>query len=352
MTMMPRELSSPARAGPAVSHPVTAIARAAWMNWPVLAAAAVAAVVVIFGFTSPTPVGPSKFASSNGRIEAERVDIAAKLAGRLKEVLVKEGDTVTAGQVLARMDLAEIEAQLREAEAAVRQAVQQLEQAEALVEQRRSELALADQEQARSQALVGKGYTTREKLDQRNATRATANAILRSANAQVALSRASIDAAVARVESLKVTLADGVLAAPRAGRIQYRLAQPGEVLAAGGRVLTLLDLTDVYMTVFLPTRDAGRLAIGAEARVVFDAAPEYVVPAKVSFVAADAQFTPKYVETKTEREKLMFRVKVQIEREVLERYATLVKTGLPGIAHVKLASDAAWPGNLAVRLPK
>ena len=150
----------------------------------------------------------------------------------------------------------------------------------------------------------------------------------------------------------KAVLNDSTLVAPRAGRIQYRLALPGEVLAAGGKVLTLLDLGDVYMTIFLPTKEAGRLSLGSDSRIILDAAPQYVVPANVSFVAADAQFTPKYVETRTEREKLMFRVKVQIPRDVLEHYAALVKTGIPGIAYVRITSDATWPKALTVSLPK
>lgn len=358
MNMQPRDLSIVAdaanEAGRTGSIPATPASdsRHPWTKWLLAAAAGIAGVIAAGALNAPTVATPATFVSSNGRIEAERVDIAAKLAGRLKDVLVKEGDTVAAGQVLARMDTAELEAQIREAEAAVRQAEQQLDQAHALVAQRESERVLAGQELDRSQALAGKGYTTREKLDQRRATKETAAAAVRSAIAQVALSRAMIEAAAAKVDSLKVNLADGVLTAPRDGRIQYRLALPGEVLAAGGKVLTLLDLTEVYMTVFLPTKDAGRLSIGAEARVVFDAAPQYVVPANVSFVAADAQFTPKYVETKTEREKLMFRVKVQIQRDVLERYAVLVKTGLPGVAHIKIVADAPWSETLSVRLPK
>lgn len=316
-------------------------------------AAAVVAVLALVAWSrsgaNDVPVG---FARSNGRIEAERVDIAAKLPGRLKEVLVKEGDTVQLGQPLARMDTAELEADIRQAEAAVRQAEQQLDQSYALLAQRKSELAFAEQQLARSSALVGKGYTSREQFDQRRAAKDTAIAAVNSANAQIALSKATIEAAIAKVESLKTNLVDSTLLAPRAGRIQYRLALPGEVLASGGKVLTLLDLTDVYMTIFLPTLDAGRLSIGSEARVILDAAPQYVIPATISFVAADAQFTPKYVETKTEREKLMFRVKIQIPRDVLEKYAPLVKTGIPGLAYVKTDGGAAWPAKLAVSLPK
>jgi HlyD family secretion protein len=295
---------------------------------------------------------PQGFAKTNGRIEAERVDIATKFAGRLESVLVKEGDLVAAGQVLATLDTAEIDAQLKEAEATKRQAEQQLDQSIALVAQRNSELTLAGLQLERSLELVAKGYTPQETVDQRQSAKRTAEAAITSANAQVAVSKAAIEAAEARIHRLKVDIADYTLKAPRSGRIEYRLALPGEVLAAGGRVLTLLDLTDVYMTVFLPTSEAGRLRLGDEARIIFDAAPQYVVPASVTFVASEAQFTPKYVETKIEREKLMFRVKVTLPPELLEAHSNIVKTGVPGIAYLKLSQDAQWPTRLEVKLPR
>lgn len=294
---------------------------------------------------------PAGFASANGRIEAERIDIATKLAGRLKEVLVKEGDNVTATQTLATMDTAELDAQLNDAKATVKQAERQLDQAVALLAQRKSELTLASQELDRAQQLSTKGFTAKEVVDQRLSAKITAEAAVNSAGAQIDLAKASIESALARVARIQTYIDDSVLTAPRGGRVQYRLALPGEVLAAGGKVLTLLDLTDVYMTVFLPMSEAGRLAIGAEARIVFDAVPQYVVPASVSFVASEAQFTPKYVETKSEREKLMFRVKVQLPRDILEKYAQWVKTGVTGVAYLKLDPNLDWPANLAVALP-
>jgi HlyD family secretion protein len=129
-----------------------------------------------------------------------------------------------------------------------------------------------------------------------------------------------------------------VLRAPTAGRVQYRLAEPGEVLAAGGKVVSILNLAEVYMTVFLPETIAGKLAVGAEARLVFDAAPQYVVPAHVTFVAAEAQFTPKSV-------------KAQIDPQLLRKYWARVKAGMPGIAYVRVDPAARWPDTLAVRLP-
>lgn len=294
---------------------------------------------------------PPGIASSNGRLEAERTDIATKFPGRIKEVLVKEGDAVEAGQVLVRMDAAEINAQLLEAKAATEEAEQQLDQAVALLSQRKSELTLAEQEYERSRILAKKGFTTLEKVGQRKATQLAAQSTVVSAEAGIKRAKAGITAAIARELRLEENLKDYVLTTPVSGRVQYKLAQPGEVIGAGGKIVTILDLTDVYMTIFLPTADAGKLEIGAEARIVPDAAPQYVVPASVSFVASDAQFTPKYVETKNEREKLMFKVKLRLPPKVLKKYAKRVKAGITGIGYVKLSSTVNWPENLKIKLP-
>src|SRR5262249_23599789 len=145
---------------------------------------------------------------------------------------------------------------------------------------------------------------------------------------------------------------DGVLAAPRRGRVQYRLAEQGEVLPAGGRVLDMIDLTDVYMLFYLPEAEAGKATIGAEARLVFDALPDVVIPATVYFGAAEAQFTPKPVETHTERQKLAFQVRARIDPALLLKYEPYVKTGLPGVIHVRLDPQAEWPEKLQVKLPE
>jgi HlyD family secretion protein len=158
--------------------------------------------------------------------------------------------------------------------------------------------------------------------------------------------QAAVDSAQAAIESIVAEIDDATLHSPRDGRVQYRVAEPGEVLGSGGRVLNLVDLGDVYMTFFLPTAQAGRVAIGAEVRLVLDAAPRYVIPAKATFVADVAQFTPKTVETEEERQKLMFRIKAQISPELLRKYIQQVKTGLPGVAYVRIDPDVEWPAAL------
>ncbi|THF58666.1 HlyD family secretion protein [Pseudothauera rhizosphaerae] len=325
------------------------------------------------------PADDGSFARGNGRIEATEVDVASKFAGRVAEILVNEGDLVREGDVVARMDLRALEAQMAQGEAqlanarsARETALAQVAQrkadgamAEAVLVQRRTELDVARKTAERSAALLADRAISAQQVDDdtarvRNAEAnirvaqaqiAAVEAGLRAAEAQVAQAQAGIDAAAAAVERLRTELEDGVLRAPRSGRVQYRIVQPGEVVGSGGKIVSLADIGDVYMNFFLPEWAAGRVGLGSEVRIVLDAAPGYVFPAQISYVASVAQFTPKTVETESERQKMVFRVKARVAPELLETYAEQVKTGLPGVAHVRLAADRAWPDTLQVRLP-
>ncbi|MGI6855410.1 HlyD family secretion protein [Mesorhizobium sp. 1B3] len=344
-------------------------------SWLLAALLAIVAIAGYYAWQTFNSGGlPAGFASGNGRIEAVEIDVSTKTPGRIKEILVNEGDFVQAGQTLARMDTEQLEAQRRQAEAELRRAVIGVDTAksvvtqreaertaaEAVVAQREAERDVADRRFARSQQLVRTNTISQQVLDDDRATAQGAKAALGAAQAQLAASEAAVgaakaavvdaeaavEAAKAAIDSITADINDATLVSPRDGRVQYRVAQPGEVLSAGGRVLNLVDLGDVYMTFFLPTAQAGRVPIGAEVRLVLDAAPQYVIPAKVSYVADVAQFTPKTVETEEERQKLMFRVKAQISPELLRKYIQQVKTGLPGMAYVRLDPEAEWPGNL------
>jgi HlyD family secretion protein len=294
---------------------------------------------------------PPYIAAANGRLEAEQTEISTKYAGRIAVVLAKEGDMVHAGDVLARMDTDELNAELRSAEAQVLKSEREEVMAEATIAQVESERVFAAQELLRTSTLVAKGWSTKELLDQRQSDLKVAQAKHDTAIANRQAVAAQTAANQAEVARLQKQISDSTLVAPTSGRIQYKLAEPGEVLPAGGRVLTLLDLSDVYMTIFVPARAAGPLAVGDDARVTLDPLQGYVFPAKVTFVATEAQFTPKTVETAEEREKLMFRVKLSIDPSVRVRHEERVKTGIRGIGYVRTMRDAAWPAQLAVKLP-
>jgi HlyD family secretion protein len=295
---------------------------------------------------------PEGIVKTNGRIEATQVDVAAKYPGRLATLTVDEGDEVTAGQVVATIASPETEAQLRGAQAQVLKAKQALAEAVALIAQRKSDLDFTKTDYARAKALVERGNISQQTVDHRRNKLETAEAGYVAANAQRDEAEAAIKAAEADVQRLQSILVDLVLVSPRSGRVQYRLARAGEVIAAGQRVLTILDLKDVYMTIYLPADVAGNLTLGDQARVILDPVPEYVFPATVSFVATDAQFTPKSVETAEERQKLMFRVKLQGDPAVLDKFHRSLKTGVRGLGFVRTDPKIAWPQELVAKLPQ
>lgn len=293
---------------------------------------------------------PKGILGINGRLEATQVDIATKIAGRIIEIVPQEGDMVSAGEVVARLDKAELEAQLAQGQAEAQRARDTLARAEADVQARKADLTFAQQELQRAEALVGKGWTTREKYDQRKQELESATAALTSTTKQIDEAQAAVKAADANVKRLQAQFNDTTITSPVRGRVQYRLIEPGAVLSAGGRIATVLNLSDVYTTIFLPASVAGQLKIGDEARVVFDAAPQYVFPATVSFVAPESQFTPKTVETQSEREQLYFRVKLKAPLPLLVTEEQ-VKAGLRGMGYVRVDPAAAWPAWLAVKAP-
>ncbi|MBI5270879.1 MAG: HlyD family efflux transporter periplasmic adaptor subunit [Burkholderiales bacterium] len=321
---------------------------------------------------------PDWIVAGNGRLEATAIDVSTKAGGRILDVKVRDGDFVRADDEIGRMDTQSLQAQLRSAEAQSRQAeaarvalasvVRQREQAvrtvEALVAQRTAETALAERELKRTSELVAQNFISPQQLDAAESRVRASRAALEAARSQrleaeaavvatrsqLGEAQAGIESARAAVERVQVEIADALLRAPRNGRVQTVLAHAGEVLAPGGRVVTLVDLGDVTMSFFLPERAAGRVAIGGEARLVLDAAPDVVIPATVDFVASVAQFTPKTVETESERQKMVFKVRARVSPELLERYREQVKTGLPGVAYVRLG-EQPWPARLAVRVP-
>ncbi|MFV0368442.1 MAG: HlyD family secretion protein [Hyphomicrobiaceae bacterium] len=294
---------------------------------------------------------PDGIAFGNGRIEAVQVDISTKIPGRVSEISANEGDLVQSGETVALIDTSQLQAQLLKATADVASAESQVAAAEASIAQANAQLVLAGQTLARSEGLVEKGHTSREVYDTRVSQRDVARANLKAAEATRVSRQRSVDAAKAVVQEIQTQLDDCILKAPTIGRVLYRLSEPGEVLSVGGRVLTLVNLADVYMEIFLPAGQAHRVNVGSEARIKLDII-DIALPGKVSFVSPESQFTPKQVETPSEREKLMFRVKIRVPSELVQKYIDRVKTGVRGVGYVRLdgGSTPPWPASLQ-RLP-
>lgn len=254
------------------------------------------------------------------------------------------------GDVLAVMDTTELQSQRLRAQAAVASAQAAVTVAQAGVTQAEATLALSQSELARAETLNERGVVSGEDLDIRRTETRLAEAGLVAAEASAVAQERAVDAETAALGEIDARIADSTLYATQAGRVLYRLAQPGEVLGSGGRVLTLVSLGDVYMEFFLPASAAPRVQLGDEARIVVDVMPDVSVPAIVSFVAPQAQFTPRQVETEEERESLMFRIRVRIPQELVAERLAQVKTGVRGVAWVRLAgtdgSVPDWPEGL------
>ncbi len=289
---------------------------------------------------------PEGIVAGNGRIEAKLVDVAAKEPLRVQQLLVNEGDLVRPNQVLVQLDTTTLQASLAEANANVSAMEERLAVSKASIVKQKSEIDLATIELERARRLVKDGAGSQRDLDVRASKLETTKASLAEAEAMLKTSSEQVEVAKATAKTIQTRIADATLRSPVTGRVLYRLAEPGEVLSPGGPALTLVNLEDVYMEIFLPANEAASVKIGSEARITVDYEPDRAVPGFVSFVSPEAQFTPKQVETKSERETLMFRVKVQIPKELATRYVDRIKTGIRGVGYVKSNPNAAWPARL------
>ena len=318
------------------------------ISYIVVVSGLIIAALVVTGYWGHTDQYEG-IASGNGRLETTQVDITAKYGGRLTHIYVKEGDMVEKGQLLAELDTRELEAQHKVALAGIEQARENKNYAQAIVSQREIDLQQKKKDFLRSKTLFESKSIALVDLEKDETEYKSAQAALMAAKAQVTNYEAAINAAIAQAESIDVQLQESKLYSPVKGRVLYRLVEEGEMIGSGGNALVVLDLIDTYMTIFLPTSQVGLIDIGSQARIVLDALPSIPIPANVSFISPEAQFTPKEIETATEREKLMFRVKVKIAPELLEGHLEKIKSGLPGVAYVRLDETLPWPDSLQMR---
>lgn len=286
---------------------------------------------------------PKGIAFGNGRIEAKLVDVSAKESLRVKSILADEGDQVWPNQVLVQMDTVTLDAQLDEAKANILAAREKLAIAEAAIIKQKSQIELAKIEVNRTRNLLKERAGTQREYDYRKTSLETSTASLAEDEARLKTAEQEVVVAEANAEVIQTRINDATLRSPVRGRVLYRLAEVGEVLPPGGKVLTLVNLDDIYMEIFLPAEQAAKIKIGADARVTVDYAPGRAAAGYVSFVSPEAQFTPKFVETQSEREKLMFRVKIRLPEELVSSYLEYIKTGVRGVGYVKIDKSATWP---------
>ena len=308
----------------------------------ILAAAVAVVLLIAYQYWNAQRFAvPNGIAYGNGRIEAKLVDAVAKDALRVKEIFVDEGDLVERGRVLVVLDTNTLDAQLVEANLKVASAQERVASANFAVVRQKSLVENAQIEFERTRKLVEANALSQQELDARTTSLATSQAAHDEELAKMETAKQEVQVAEANVATIQTHIDDATLKSPVLGRVLYRLSEPGEMLAAGGKALTLVNLEDVYMEIYLPSEQAAGIKMGADARITVDFAPGRAAVGYVSFVSPEAQFTPKQVETRTERDKLMFRVKIQVPKELVTAYIERIKTGIRGVGYVKI-STTCW----------
>lgn len=302
--------------------------------------------ILLFWRSGDTLLGEpesSSVESVNGRIEAMRLDLSTKYPGRIKDISVREGDEVRAGRIIARLDDAEILMQINAAEATTARARSAVGRAGAELVVRQNAERLAKMDLQQSESLRRKEMVSRAEIERRQLAETTEAAGVSGARYVLDEAKAAVLEAEANIARLKLLRSETEIQAPTSGRIEYVFVQKGAVLPPGGKIASLLELTTLHMAIFLPAKIVGKLRVGDEARVKLDALPDVVLPAKVSHIASQAQFTPKHVETTEEREKLVYKVKLAVTPTAPKSMSEVIKPGMMGIGFVRTNTEDPWP---------
>jgi len=319
---------------------------------PLLVLVAVAAGSIIY-FVARRNVTDKTVIRVSGNIETTQVEVSFKLSGRVLERLVDEGDRVKVGQLVARLDSADLqqEVELRRADLAAAQAslaeleagsrVEEIGQGEATLAKAQAEFGRLKIDYARQQELYRKEVISTRELDATRSAFESAEAQLRLAKEQLTLlqkgpRREKIDQARAMHKQAKAALAlaetrlgYATLAAPLNGVVLAKNIEPGEQVAAGTPVVSVAEIESVWLRAYIDETDLGRVKLGQKAQVTTDTWPGRKYPGVVTFIAADAEFTPKNVQTQKERVKLVYRIKITISNPQLE-----LKPGMPADAEI------------------
>ena len=319
----------------------------------------IALILVVLAGLSCSANRAKDVISASGTIEAVEVSVASKVAGELLELAVEEGTRVKPGDRLASIDHATLDIQLRQAEAGVRLAEAQLallvkgaraediRQAEAALKQAEASLTVAEDDARRMRELAKTGSVTPKQGEdaearltvasaQRNSAAEALNKVRTLARPEeIRAGEARLAQAQAAADLLGKTIADCTVTAPVGGIVTHKAVEAGELVTAGATVVTLVDLDSVHVMIYITEKELGRVRLGDAAEVKIDAFPDKAFAGKVAYISPEAEFTPKNVQTKEDRVKLVFGVKVEIENR-----EGLLKPGLPADAVIRVGPEA------------
>ncbi|WP_298267708.1 HlyD family efflux transporter periplasmic adaptor subunit [Geobacter sp.] len=306
----------------------------------------------------------------SGNIEVTAVEVSFKVPGKVRERLVDEGETVKAGQVVARLDdedrrlevaqqeqqMEALAAVLREQENGFRR--EEIVQAVAAMTRAKAEADRLETDFVRQEALYRREVIPKRDFDAAKAARDASQAELREAQARQELMhrgqrRERIDAARAQFrqawEALalaRTRLSYTTLTAPLTGLVLSKHVEPGEQVAAGTPIITVGDVTDTWLRAYIAETDLGRVKVGQKARIKVDTWPDRHYEGTVTFISPEAEFTPKNVQTEKERVKLVYRIKITVPNPKME-----LKPGMPADAEIIVGTGDRGPGTRASRTP-
>lgn len=291
----------------------------------------------------------------SGNIEITDAEVSFKIAGRVEERLVTEGDMVEMGQVVARLDSEDLQQEvlLRKAEASASQAIlaellagsrsEEIEQARAAVRRNEAELERARLEYERVHQLYEEEVLPVHDLDTARAARDTAAARLKEATESLRLAekgprterieqaRANLQAAQEALRLAETRVGYAEIRSPLKGLVLSKNVEPGEYVSPGTPIVTVGDLVNVWMRAFISEGDLGKVKVGQQVDITVDSYPDKVFKGRVSFIASEAEFTPRNVQTQKERVKLVYRIKVDITNSGME-----LKPGMPADGSIHL----------------
>jgi HlyD family secretion protein len=320
---------------------------------PILVILVVLAAVFLY-FRNRSPVDPDRIRVS-GNIEMTEAEVSFKIPGRVEERLVAEGESVTAGQVVARLDSRELvqEKALRQAQVGSAQAAlaelqagsrtEEIAQAQALLERAQADRERAQVEFERQKRLYQREVISTREYDLARTTHDGAEARVREAREYLALvkkgpRREKIDQARASLRASEQVLAQAqtrleytVAVSPLSGIVLSKNIEPGEVVSAGTPVVTVGEVSQVFLRAYINETDLGRVKVGQKVKVTTDTFPGKSYEGHISFLAPQAEFTPKNIQTQKERVKLVYRIKVEIPNPKME-----LKPGMPADGEILL----------------
>ncbi len=285
---------------------------------------------------------PPGFVFASGRLEAEVVTVATRIPGRVKEIHFTEGKEVKRGDLLAQIEAEELKARRAQALAGLQEAQARLQMARATLEKAQVAYEQARRDQKRYRELRRRGVISQKEFEKVELLFQTRRADLRLAREGLKAAQKGVSQAKAALQEVEALLDYSQIKAPITGAIIRKLTNVGEMLSAGGPLCLMADLDQLYLKAYVPEREIGLLALGQEARVYVDAFPKRGFPARVGYIARKAEFTPKEVQTRAERVKMVYAVKLYLQ----ENPGHILTPGMPADALIRISPEAPWPKRL------